>query len=153
LLLENAGEGAGAPSDSLICWLQNSRFGETALPLNFIMPHRRSFYTNPFSMKNAAKYSALLLTLLCHFFAQGAEFKVDPSGRHLLLNEKPFFWLAEATIPSGFVFRPMAGLRHANPKPMQVVVASRNGVDWRTGLRCRASIPTPFYRPHFAGDG
>src|SRR5512135_43776 len=37
----------------------------------------------------------LLITLLLSWRGQGAEFNVDPSGHHLLLNGKPFFWLAD----------------------------------------------------------
>lgn len=41
--------------------------------------------------------AAILLWFVCGCLAQGVEFKVDPGGRHLLLNEKPFFWLADTS--------------------------------------------------------
>src|SRR5215470_4330049 len=37
----------------------------------------------------------LLMTLFLSWGGQGAEFNVDPSGHHLLLKQKPFFWLAD----------------------------------------------------------
>ncbi len=45
--------------------------------------------------KNVCGTILLLITLLLNWRGQGAEFNVDPSGHHLLLKGKPFFWLAD----------------------------------------------------------
>jgi hypothetical protein len=45
--------------------------------------------------KASSRTATLLLSLLCVLSAQGAEFSVDSSGRHLMLRDKPFFWLAD----------------------------------------------------------
>jgi Protein of unknown function (DUF4038) len=46
-------------------------------------------------MKNLRGTILLLITLLLSPRGQGSEFNVDPSGHHLLLKGKPFFWLAD----------------------------------------------------------
>ena len=56
-------------------------------------------------MKKLIRTASLLLALISGGLARGAEFTVDPSGHHLLLNGKSFFWLGDtvwllAQIPS-----------------------------------------------------
>ena len=46
-------------------------------------------------MKNPRGTILLLITLLLGWRGQGADFSIDASGHHLLLKEKPFFWLAD----------------------------------------------------------
>src|SRR5512133_2400516 len=46
-------------------------------------------------MKNLRGMILLLITLLLSWRSQGAEFNTDASGHHLMLKDKPFFWLAD----------------------------------------------------------
>ena len=46
-------------------------------------------------MKPSLKTIFLIMASLGTWAAPGTEFKVAPSGHHLLLKDKPFFWLAD----------------------------------------------------------